>query len=1238
MSDTETAPIAPKTPKALKGRGHAWLLDVKDAKKFVEDCPKEKQGQLWVKVRDGIETAFAEEDDSMHHQASIACKLLAVYPDAHTERNPDIGKAAMVLHGKLLSLYETPDLQENVAEALCKLLHAEVVPPAMILTKLLMWCVYSCSQPTVKKADFARLHLIRRFLSNIGWQDSRVGDFLGHVYELINPVFLVHPMGIDVMKILFAQNARLSHLLHKQFCIKATRACRFYEATRSAYTTCLTKVWDSLTGLDQPVFEHEVIKPFLSLAVKADSGVFFMFKELLILLRQSPSRRVKDGLNRLYKESDVLAGLDAPNGIIRRNCVALLGDNYPIGDGSKAEVEKIKIEQLNLEYRAAHDPCSQVRVAAVQGLLQIIGSHWGTLPNNHVLPILDKIFTKLAYDRDSSVRCAFLKGVKTDLLSEPRLHEILKKLVAGLTHLDDQSGRARLLYVQCVQEMSANPFFTLPEIVSETSVIRRIGVETNKQVLETLIKLASGVWKDDNEDSSIKSNVKTVLAMATNYPTAAFGLYGGLAGRSSSQPLVFLNTLRTVCYWLVGSSSLKTTKQVESVLAVVSIMLLKLKKKLLTKKRAKADALTIFTPELLDDLEEKFEGEGVTQILNQIRSVVSDLKDEKSTNSAELEKLANANITATDPSWKLILQKLVSCTPTGPILALVLEWLQSDDTIEKALLVTPELLYHKPTQATMLTEKKWVEVWTALVKGLEKASRDMRSPAVKEMKEQEARLLANQVELFGKIALMVKCAESNVKRAATKKKITPKGAEGEEEQQDEEVVDFDKTAKIMLDSLLPAAKRAKRNGGALPAVGVVEQVLQFTKRSISCYQLVQRNATEPSLLNAPQLIDTVLDIDPQFLSSVLDLLAVGIEMQVAHIMFQNWIGFLLGVLRKLADRCDELTPLPTEGSEIFTDFEDTNKRSWSYLQDAGLYRKHFAKFLCVVRTLAPQEQIKEMCDGLWVWGCETGGYSVAPQIVSEVYCGSKMLLTTFMAQTINFLARTQSQGKDIAEEDATFITAVFSGLLSTRNRGLVQTLVEFKTQKLDEFFKSHSLFSRTSSNLAKEITEDDDDDIFNHNTDQPTTDTSIMLLSGLLDSLDWVVPLPKISRKATATQDDEEEEDGATTDANTPEQKKLPVKTKRKKNPPPKNTQTKEQPKAKKRKTTGDEEKNPPAKKQRKRTKKTKKGEEEEKEKKRREEEEEEEVEQEAPTEVTAPSTTAPLPIETDEESEDILM
>eukprot|EP00659_Diplonema_papillatum_P022417 gene22417-34330_t len=387
-SDDELEEKCPKTPQGLRRTGQTWLLDIKDYKKYVRECPESRQDQLWMKVREGVEIALAEEElePAASDQLQRCCSLLLSYPDQKgwSEANrsqQDVTACASVLHERLLTMYEYPEAQAAVADVLAMLLSKDCVPAATAVVNTLMWSVYQCTLPTANDKDMARLLSVSRFFSVISWKDPGAKVFVDYVLDLVCPhtLSLAHASG--VMASLFAQNAFLTRTLHRKYCTLAAKPkLSVGQSSQLVYARSLAAVWEELDGLSLAVFEHEAVAPYVGLAIKANTSFFGMLRGVLQQLRDGGGRRAKAGLKRLFAESDVLAGLDASNALMRKNCVFLVGDHFPVGNAQgKADFESACTEQLQLLYRALHDPCPIVRAAAVNAICAAVKRSWATV-------------------------------------------------------------------------------------------------------------------------------------------------------------------------------------------------------------------------------------------------------------------------------------------------------------------------------------------------------------------------------------------------------------------------------------------------------------------------------------------------------------------------------------------------------------------------------------------------------------------------------------------------------------------------------------------------------------------------------------------------------------------------------------------------------------------------------------------------------------------------------------------
>ena len=660
-ASTSSAALPPTTPRQLRGTGHSWLLDVGNPVAFVAECPREKLPQLWQRLLRSCEAAFRPKEAggglssaSLEPQAVATCRLLQQYPGTGQSLCADVVAAACLIEENLLALYDYAEVQAAAAECLTSLLRTEAVPSQHILRNLVLRQVWICGHKATTE-DVRRLHDIRRFLSEIDW--ATADEFAGYCAGLLNDRFLAFgTKASDVVEELFRQDAALSRSLHRALLPVVFERARRRDKALPLYIETVLRVWDGLDGLHLAVFEHEVAKPFVTMAAGSDPRVFPPFKAILASLagHARATAKTRAALKRLLQQSDLLGNVDAPNAVLRRNSVSLLGDHFPLaaagcsvgGGGGRADVERAKVDQFHMVRGALSDPAPNVRAAAAAALCRVVAQEWaaaggGGLSKALLLPPLDALFTKLAYDRtDANVRWTVLTQARETLLPHPLLHEVLRTLLRGLRHLNDSNASVRLAFTSLLVDLLKQPFFDVSDVVSDDHIVRRLGIETKKAVVDNLITLVRGwsvkVWVADDgpragemPEAEEKLVLKTLLVISARYPAAAVVLYSGLV-KTTRNLRAAAQVVRATLWWVTRARN-ADVRRVEHLLAVVSGMVSALTARLLWRRdsrSAKVRAALLAGPlaaDALAEVDERYDTIATKQLLNAVRSSAFDL-------------------------------------------------------------------------------------------------------------------------------------------------------------------------------------------------------------------------------------------------------------------------------------------------------------------------------------------------------------------------------------------------------------------------------------------------------------------------------------------------------------------------------------------------------------------------------------------------------------------------------------
>ena len=1133
--------MEPKTPSALRGeRGMAWLYEVGDEKKFVESCPTEKLEVMGVKIRDAVESVFISDDngeivieDDMggEDKAITICKLLQYFAESENAKaNTDLSDSATVLGGSILQLHEYPEVMKAAGDALAVLLDKECVPATQVLTNLSLIAVYLAGTPQVTLRDVTRLKTIRRFLCQIGWRDPRAAEFLNQVKLLINPKFLQIEGSADVMITLFSQSAFITKTLHKTMMVKTLRACRYRETARLSYISCMVKVWQGLDGLNGAVFEQEVMKEYVTLAVNADTKHFHQVREALVKFRELSAvgynGKCKEGLKRLMKESDVLSNLDVPNAVLRSNGICLLGDHFPIGDTTgKAAVEKMLIEQLQLLFRALHDPVSIVRANAVVSICKVLKTHWNELPKSTALPCLDAIFSKMSFDKaDHAVRLSALKSIRSELLTAPLMQEIIKKLIGTLKHLDDPNARVRQAYTQILLDLSENPTFPVSEVINDEALIRRLSVEKKKFVMENLIKLVkNNLWTfidpSNPTTEELKTAVKKLLVVATKYASAAVNIYRHLARQPKFKPQLFITLVRGVLQWVSGATTVKDIKQIEHILAVVSAITLEIRTKIIGKVRHMKTLASHIETSALNVIENQYNSSIVKQLLTQIRAVVSICIGDSP--NAEGERKSLMNLLKDTPTDRLLISKCISAGLTSEMLAYCNENIAKGSD---SVFLATEMLHNEQASQTILSDARWSTLCDSVAENVKLLVGRMRAD-VASFTDSDIKNTGAQIELLGRLSLHGACKreeESNKATKALKRQKKTADVSTVDTAQPKTDEDLKAITKLMTDTLLPTANKIKSKS-ALLAVTIAEQVLVFITQGINCGLLVKRLAVtaESALINGPVIVNTLLSIDSHLMPCVLVLVSRSLEMHISHLMFNNWMDMIMSLFRTIISQIDELSVVPKDTP--FADAEDLRTRVWGHFADHGLHIKHIDSFASAIVRCNPPEVVRDITETLWCHTLTVGGYSVAPYLVAE-FCKHKPFNNVFLDLLTNSLSRKSAAGNVIDSLETSSISMIFSSLLACKNRLLTARIASYYSEQLLPFFKKHNQISGLSqrdTDLGTEL----ETDLF---PDYEQSKCRMVQLGDDLATLDWTVPIPVASQRMTSAKSQDKKQEKIT--------------------------------------------------------------------------------------------------------------
>eukprot|EP00755_Sulcionema_specki_P009641 Sspe_Gene.6418::Locus_2168_Transcript_1_1_Confidence_1.000_Length_4050::g.6418::m.6418/K11492/NCAPG2, LUZP5; condensin-2 complex subunit G2 len=1142
-------PQPPRTPTALKTRGLAWLHDIQPAQ-FVSSCPAEKRPQLWLKVAEAAAKLFGKDSallqssanpEALETQAIAVCGLLKHFPETGVTRSDSVTSAAVLLHDALLQLYDFPSIQHAVADALAALVEHEAIEADKVIQNLLMWCVWACTLTEVTAADVRRLHSIKHCFACIAWRDARAKEFVGFVQDLVTPAFLELELSEGIMLAFFQQDTNVVRALHRRFCIQIVRAGK--ESARFSLLRCLCSVWSKLDGFHLAVFEQEVVRPYIQATIKADLRMFAIFREILQRFRtvcgisdDKGKRRVRCGLNRILRESELMAGIDAPNAVLRKNCVALLGDHFPVAGemGGKAEMERTQIDQLQMVLRALRDPSSVVRANAVAAACRIFRTHWDQLPKASTLPCLDLIFTKLAYDKtDGTVRLTCLRAFKTELLQQPMLHEFLRKLFPKLRHLDDGNAKVRQAYVALLSDISRMKFVPLNEVVPEESIIRRIGVEKHHLVLDGLCKLArKTVWveqatKDVVTHENIGTYVKRLLVVATKYPAAAINLYASLAKTPKDHPMTYAHLIAGVIKWMMAAKTNKSSSQIGYVLATVQAMLQSLTPKLASQKGVRERLSSVFTDDVTSYIRETFDTPVIKQLLLHVQTYLrlSGVVPEDA--QALVETVRNSTITQQQGEWKLHLRRCVHEGALNEVLSLAVSWLSSDDCDErrKGAVVITELLYEPKVRVNVPSNPRWRDAAKTIMNNLSKAAQLLRSTIHRKEDPEYSAVIGREMETLGHITihLAARSVACNLEQdmndennTEAPKKAKKRGVEAAQRGSSDEVMEY---IRFLTDTLLPACTKGKRSGQELLGIMCAEQVVIFLTQAVSCGLLTPRDddSSQEASGQYGGALRAVLTVDAHLLPRVLDCINRMIEMQVAgKLLSDEGGGVVLAtrLIRTAASACDDEKTIE-KGSDL-TAGEELRDKAWAHLIEQGVHPRHVGTLASTLYRYGTPDECRELVDSLWVDVLDRAGCSVLPFVLAEVCFRFREYVNIVLENLANILMRGAASGPGLGPQQVATVAVMFVALLACRSRPLTTRLAGFKETRLDPFFEAHRLSEEhpgaedALKEAMKPVDDDDDDD----NEGDPgllghcrTGGKALKDLASILNSLDWSPPV-----------------------------------------------------------------------------------------------------------------------------------
>ncbi|KAF7130526.1 hypothetical protein RHSIM_Rhsim10G0100700 [Rhododendron simsii] len=346
----------------------------------------------------------------------------------------DLLLAVRELHDNLVLFESDPVLLSEVS-SLCDLWWKSEFPGRETLISQSLPVLLSRSLTLKKKVDVHRVYAIREAFTLFDFDDESIEDLkLLLIRCAIAPLYLKTEDGRKFIAYMFGLSGQL---LKEALAMIKSQIPFGRKSMLEAYGEILFRGWKLVEGNLRDEIENGFLQGLIEGAIHASSDS--LAASIRRVLGGFIAQRTVDGVEKLLfrlAEPVIFRSLQVANSNVRQNALHLLLDLFPLEDpdSTKEVKDTLLYKQFFLLERLLMDDCPDVRVVAVEGSCRILHLFWEIIPTSTITKIITKIFDDMTHDPCNEVRLATLNGI-VYLLGNPQSHEILKVLLPRLGHL-----------------------------------------------------------------------------------------------------------------------------------------------------------------------------------------------------------------------------------------------------------------------------------------------------------------------------------------------------------------------------------------------------------------------------------------------------------------------------------------------------------------------------------------------------------------------------------------------------------------------------------------------------------------------------------------------------------------------------------------------------------------------------------------------------------------------------------
>ncbi|KAL7231670.1 hypothetical protein ACSBR2_009829 [Camellia fascicularis] len=346
----------------------------------------------------------------------------------------DLLPAVRELHDNLI-LFESDSVLLSEIASLCEeWWKGELLGRETLISQSLPVLV-SRSLTLKKKVDVHRVYVLREAFTLFDFEDESIEDLkLLLVRCLIAPLYLKTEDGRKFIAFMFGLSGQL---LKEALAMIRSQIPFGRKSMLEAYADIVFRAWKVVEGPLRNEIENGFLQGLIEGAIYASSASFAA--SIRKVLGGFINQRTTDGVEKLLfrlAEPVIFRSLQVANSNVRQNALHLLLDMFPLEDPdcTKEVKDTLLDKQFFLLERLLMDECPDVRVVAVEGSCRILHLFWEIIPSSTITKIITKIFDDMTHDPCNEVRLSTLNGI-IYLLGNPQSHEVLKVLLPRLGHL-----------------------------------------------------------------------------------------------------------------------------------------------------------------------------------------------------------------------------------------------------------------------------------------------------------------------------------------------------------------------------------------------------------------------------------------------------------------------------------------------------------------------------------------------------------------------------------------------------------------------------------------------------------------------------------------------------------------------------------------------------------------------------------------------------------------------------------